>query len=99
VLFQANPFPECDCEAQAIILMSYIAFSIIFLVILMVLMMYFYKKVRRLLPIIVIFLFSIIIGIYSISIVGLPFTPWFQLFFILFQSVIFYMSIEEGITF
>jgi len=64
-----------------------------------VLMLYFYTQIKRLLPIIAIYLFSIIIGMYSMSLIDFPFTPMFQLFFILFQSILFYMSVINGYDF
>jgi len=99
MLFQANPFPECDCEAQAIIQMAFAGFSILFLIVLMVIMFYFYTKIKKLLPIIAVFLFSLIIGLYSLSSMAFPFTPWFQLFFILNQTIFLYLSIEGGMRF
>lgn len=99
MLFQANPFPDCIYEAQAIILMGFAFISMLFLIILMVLMFYFYTKIKRLTPIIMLYLFSLIIGIYSLSSLGIPFTPWFQLFFLMNQSVFFYLAIEGGFKF
>ena len=91
----ANPFPDCECEAEAIIIIGYLLASIIFIILLMVLMIYCYVKIKRFLPILVVFLFSIIIGMLSFSGSYLPFTPWFQLFFMLFQTIFFYLYVDE----
>jgi len=92
-----SPFPEIDCEAQAIILTGFAFFSILFLLILMVLMIYFYSrhKYQYFLPILVVFLFSLIIGFYSLASKGFPFTPYFQLFFMLIQTVFFILHALE----
>lgn len=64
-------------------------FSLLFLIFLMILMIFIYMKVRIWLVILVLFLFSLIIGIYSLSLEYIPFNPYFSIFFILFQSVLF----------
>ena len=91
----ANPFPDCECEAEAIIIIGYLLASIIFIILLMVLMIYCYVKIKKFLPILVVFLFSIVIGMLSFSGSYLPFTPWFQLFFMLFQTIFFYLHVDE----
>ncbi|GAH57233.1 unnamed protein product, partial [marine sediment metagenome] len=42
---------------------------------------------RLFLPILIVFLFSLIIGINSMSLEYIPFNPYVSIFFILFQSV------------
>lgn len=61
--------------------------GVVVLIFMMVLMVYFYNKHKVFLPIITIFLFSLIIGITSLSIENFPFTPYFQTFFIVFQMI------------
>lgn len=90
------PFEDCTLEAQAIIRMAYAGFSMFVLVLLMILMIYLYQKVRKFLPELVVFLFSIVIGMLSISSLGIPYTPWIQIFFILIQGVFFYLAVERG---
>lgn len=63
----------------------------VILILLMLVMVEMYLKMRRFLPIIVVYLFSLIIGMTSLSEGNIPFTPWFQLFFLMFQSAIFIM--------
>lgn len=88
----ADPFPECECEAEAIRIIGFMFGTIIIMVLLLILMIYFYLKVRKFLPILVIFLFSLIIGMATLSSFVVPFYPWFNVFFILFQSVIFMLT-------
>jgi len=48
MLFQGvDPFPDCVCEAEAIIIVSYMFASMITMITLIVLMLYFYMKVKR----------------------------------------------------
>lgn len=63
--------------------------AVFILVILLVIMIILYLKMRLFLPILVIFLFSLVIGINSISLKYIPFNPFLSIFFILFQSVMF----------
>lgn len=70
-----------------------LSISILFL--LMVLMLIFYLKVRIFLIIGTIFLFSLIIGMVSISKFMLPFSPYIQLLFLTFQSVFFIITTLE----
>jgi len=63
--------------------------AVFILVILLVIMIILYLKMRLFLPILVVFLFSLIIGINSMSLEYIPFNPYVSVFFILFQSVIF----------
>lgn len=66
--------------------------GVVILLVLMVVMFQLYVKARRFLPILVVFLFSIIIGMDSLAEGNIPFTPYFQIFFIMFQSVFFLMT-------
>ena len=59
----------------------------------MVFMVIMYMKVRIFLVILIIYLFSLIIGINSLSLEYIPFNPYFSIFFILFQSS-FFISIS-----
>lgn len=63
--------------------------AVFILIILLVIMLILYLKMRLFLPILVVFLFSLIIGINSMSLEYIPFNPYLSIFFILFQSVIF----------
>lgn len=63
--------------------------NIIILIFFIGLMLVCFFKFRVFLVILTIFLFSIIIGVMSIAISEIPFTPYLQIFFILFQGIIF----------
>jgi len=63
--------------------------ALFILIILMIIMTILYLKIRLFLPILVVFLFSLIIGFNSISYEFIPFNPYFSIFFILFQSIFF----------
>jgi len=80
---------EPICKTESIILMSFMLGVISILLFLIILMLFLYKKINKFLPTLILFLFSLIIGISSITIITLPFIPYFSLFFILFQTSIF----------
>ena len=63
--------------------------ALFILVILLIIMITLYLKMRVFLPILVVFLFSLIIGFNSIAIENIPLNPYLSIFFILFQSVVF----------
>lgn len=66
--------------------------GIVILIVLMIVMFQLYIKARRFLPVLVVFIFSIVIGMNSLTESNIPFTPYFQIFFIIFQSVFFLMT-------
>jgi len=67
-------------------------FVIIFL---FALMLFCYLKIRVFLLILAIYLFSLIIGLSAMNESIVPFTPFLQIFFLLFQTIIFtIVSIE-----
>lgn len=66
--------------------------SVIILLILLAIMVLLYLKLRVFLAILVVYCFSLIIGMNSISMGDIPFSPYFQTFFLVFQSVIFLIT-------
>lgn len=63
---------------------------IFMMIILIILMVFFRMKSDKFTIILVIEMFSVIIGGASVYIETFPLNPYFQLFFIVFQSVIFF---------
>lgn len=55
----------------------------------MILMLFLFLKIGRFELILIVFLFSLVIGMTSIIDNNLPFSPYFQLFFLLFQTIVF----------
>ena len=89
VIFQP-PFPEpIEAESTAV----FMHFAILFFLIL--LMIYCYKKIDDYLPIIAIYGFSLVMGIEAFAHPHSPFTPTFELFFLVFQSFLFMMTALE----
>lgn len=86
-------------EGESIAEVGIMFASIFILVFLIVLMWYFFTKYRsnqvKFLIVLVIFLFSIVIGVSSITSFSIPFSPWFQLFFLLIQTIFFILSALE----
>jgi len=65
------------------------------LIFLMILMLVFYAKFQILPLVIVLYLFSVVIGVLSLQKGDIPFSPYFQSFFLLFQSVLFILTIID----
>lgn len=86
-----DPFPDPIHAGQEIENIGLMFGSILLILVLIVLMIYLYKNFKSELPLIVVYLFSLIIGLNSF-IYNIPFTPFIQLFFIFFQSSIFLMK-------
>ena len=84
--------PECLCEADAILAIGWMFAAILITLVLMSLMVFFCYKTEEFEPALVIFLFSIVGGIISFSESKIPFTPYFQIFFMLFQTVLFILK-------
>lgn len=61
--------------------------SLFFIIFLIGLMIFCYLKVRVFLVILVIYLFSLLIGVMFLEIDNIPFTPYLQIFFILIQTI------------
>lgn len=65
--------------------------SLFILFMLMILMIILYLKMRVFLIVLVLFLFSLVIGMSSIQEGAIPFSPYIQIFFLLFQTTIFFI--------
>lgn len=93
-----NPFPsilETISESEAILFVGWMFAICLILVLLIYLMLYLYLKTEDFEPMLIIFLFSLVIGTMSLSVIDIPFTPWFQIFFMLFQAVLFLLKALE----
>jgi hypothetical protein len=66
-----------------------------FLMILLLIMVYLYRKMRVWLLILTVFLFSLVFGMISIMSFAIPFSPYIQIFFMLFQSIVFFQTSLE----
>lgn len=69
----------------------YPVMSLLFIVFLTMLMVFCYLRMRVFVLMLIIFVFSLIIGVNSMSETIIPFTPYLQLFFLLFQTTLFVM--------
>jgi len=74
---------------------SEIVFTIVIFFGLIIGMLIFYLKLKIYLIILTIFLFSIIFSIMALNIYLLPFSPYLQIFFLMFQAVIFLFTTLE----
>jgi hypothetical protein len=87
--------PDCECEADAIVIIGNMFGVIIIMIFLMVLSIYFYKSIDKFLPNLVLFLFSIVIGMTSFG-SYIPCMPFTQIGFMMNQTIFFYLKLEEG---
>jgi len=84
---QQPPFPP-DTEIEVFFEIGQLTFHFITIISLIILMLYCYRAIKDILPIIVIYGFSLIIGMNSIAHGHEPFTPIFEIFFLVFQSTL-----------
>ncbi len=82
---------QIDFDFEPIINLDAIL-GIMILCVLMVIMMITYSKLRVWLVVTIVFLFSLIIGFNAMSFYAIPFSPYIQIFFVLFQSTFFLIT-------
>ena len=90
MLYQADPFPDPTHAGQEVENIGLMFGAILIMLVLIVLMIYFCKNKEYFLQINVVFLFSVFFSLGAL-LYGIPFTPNFQVFFILMQST-FYLD-------
>lgn len=93
-----DPFPDPTHAGQEIEFVGVMFAHIILLIFMILLMIYLFKKVKEVLPIIVVYMFSIIMCFVCLQDTYFPFTPYFQIFCMLIQSSFFLMSGIERYT-
>lgn len=94
-IFQVDPFPDPTHAGQEIENIGIMFGTLIYLFFLIILMIYMYKVIKDIIPIVIIYGFSLIIGIYSFACI-LPFIPYCSLFFLFFQTGLFVMFAKES---
>ena len=87
-----NPFPPTIIEAEAITNIGLMFAHLFVLVFFMLLMLYLFMKIVNFLPILVVYTFSLLIGVESFTHLHTPFSPLFELFFLMFQTTIFLLT-------
>ncbi len=91
-MFFQPPFPPTEVEAEAITNIGFMFADILIMLIFIILMIYLYRKINDILPIIVVYLFSLLIGIEGLTHIHTHFSPSIELFFLLFQTSIFVLA-------
>lgn len=85
-----NPFPPTEITAEAIIDIGLMFGHILILLVMIVLMIYCYRqKIKDTSVIIGIYAFSLILGMTSLEHPHTPFSPMFEIFFLIFQTSLF----------
>lgn len=93
MIFQpVNPFPTPDYLGEEVIYIGIMFGHLAILFLLIGLMIYFYMKIKEILPILITYLLSLVIGIVCITGQYIPFTPYFQIFFLSIQTSFCIMS-------
>ena len=87
-----NPFPPTIIEAEAITNIGYMFAHLFVLVFFMLLMLYLFMKIVNFLPIIVVYAFSLLIGLHSFEHLHTTFSPLLELFFFMFQTTLFLLA-------
>lgn len=87
-----SPFPPTIIEAEAVIAVGVMFAHIFIIVLMMILMIYYSKKVRNYPTIIIIYLFSLIIGFESFLHLHTPFSPMIEIFLVIFNTSLFIQS-------
>lgn len=91
------PFEPTDIEAVAITNIGLMFAHISILVLLLILMIYYSKRIKYYPTLITIYLFSLILGFESLTHPHTPFSPYFEIFFIIIQTVLFIQSAMDYI--
>lgn len=97
-ILQVNPFPEPEYIGEEVQQIAIMFGTIVILLFLMILTIYIYKTIKdNIIPIVIVYGFSLIIGMYSFECI-LPFAPYCSLFFIALQTGFFIMSAMDLYT-
>lgn len=86
------PFEPTEIEAIAITNIGYMFGHLFVLVFFMLLMLYLFMKIVNFLPILVVYTFSLLIGMESFTHLHTAFSPLLELFFLMFQTTLFLLT-------
>ena len=87
-----NPFPPTIIEAEAITNIGLMFAHLFILVFFLVLMLFLFMKIVNFLPILVVYMFSLLVGLDSFTHLHTPFSPLFEIFFLMFQTILFLLT-------
>ena len=87
-----NPFPPTIIEAEAITNIGFMFGHLFVLVFFMLLMLYLFMKIINFLPILVVYTFSLLIGMESFTHLHTTFSPLLEFFFLMFQTTLFLLA-------
>lgn len=94
MILQADPFPDPTHAGQEIEFIGMMFGSVLIILVLIILMIYMYASKRYFVPILIVYLFSLIFAMTSFDF-GIPFSPYIQIFFMLLQTGFFAMTAIE----
>lgn len=86
------PFEPTEIEAIAITNVGYMFGQFLVLIFFMLLMLYLFMKIVNFLPILIVYTFSLLIGLESFTHLHTTFSPLLELFFLMFQTTLFLLA-------
>lgn len=90
-----NPFEPTEIEAVAIMNVGLMTVHLFIIVILMLLLIYSFRTLKDYLMIIIVYSFSLYFGMNGMTHPHIPFSPMFEIFFLVFQTGIFILASLE----
>lgn len=91
-ILQVDPFPPTDIEAIAITNIGLMFAHIFILMFFIILMIYCMNKFKDYLTVLTVYSFALIIGMESLTHIHTPFSPMLEIFFLVFQTVLFLIA-------
>lgn len=94
-LLYQPPFPPTEIEAVAILNIGFMFADLFIIIFFIIFMIYLFNKLdsyKDSLPILIVYLFSLLMGIESLGHIHTHFSPTIEIFFILFQTIIFLLA-------
>lgn len=89
------PFPPTELEAEAITNIGFMFADVLIFIFLIVLMLYLFNKIgsyKDSLPILIVYLFSLVIGMEGLTHIHTHFSPMLEIFFLMFQTSLFLLT-------
>ncbi len=87
-IFQGNPFEPTEIEAIAIMNVG-LMFAHILILLFFILLMNFLVRKKDYIPVLITYLFSLLVGMESLTHLHTPFSPSLEIFLLIFQTGVF----------
>lgn len=94
-ILQTDPFPDPTHAGQEIENIGFMFSELTLIIFLILLMLFFYMKIKDATPMILLFIFSLVIGIQCLQKPAFPFYPWSHILFILLQLTFLILKLNK----